>query len=184
MARPFKYTTDEERKEAKRESARRLRAANPEKYKILRREYLGKNDNKIKLQRRERYLKNKEHYIKNNNNRKKEREKMEPLYKLCNNIRRNIRRSFSRNNSVKFRKVLKSEQLLGCSIIEFTNYLLSKCPSGTTVSDFHQFGYHIDHIIPISVAKTQEEVEKLCHYSNYQPLWWRDNIIKSNKILI
>lgn len=147
-----------------------------------RKEYLERNKDKIKIQRKERYLKTKEHYIVNNNKRKKEREQTEPLYKLSNNVRRNIRRSFSRNNTVKFRKVLKSEQLLGCSILDFTKYLLSKCPEGTTPSDFHQFGYHLDHIIPIASAKTQEEIEKLCHYTNYQPLWWRDNIIKSNKI--
>lgn len=182
----LKYKTDEERKEAikktKRESEKRIRAEQPERFKIYRKEYLEKNKDKIKAQRRKNYLKNKEHYIKNNNARKKEREKTEPLYKFSNNIRRNIRRTFSRNNSYKFRKILKSEKLLGCSILEFAEYLLSKCPEGTTPSDFNQFGYHIDHKIPISSANTQEEVEKLCHYTNCQPLWWWDNIIKSNKI--
>ena len=146
-------------------------------------EYLEKNKEKIKIQRRERYLKNKKHYIENNNKRKIEREQMEPLYKFSNNVRRNIRRSFSRNHTVKFRKVLKTEKLLGCSLPEFANYILSKCPKGVTFKDFHQFGYHLDHIIPIFTAKTQEEVEKLCHYTNYQPLWWEDNLQKSNKIL-
>jgi hypothetical protein len=43
--------------------------------------------------------------------------------------------------------------------------------------------WHIDHIIPLSSAKTEEELLKLFHYTNLQPLWANDNIKKSNKIL-
>ena len=32
------------------------------------------------------------------------------------------------------------------------------------------YGWDIDHIIPISMAKTEEDVIKLNHYSNLQPL--------------
>ncbi len=31
-------------------------------------------------------------------------------------------------------------------------------------------GWDIDHIIPLSTAKTEEELLKLCYYSNTQPL--------------
>ena len=31
-------------------------------------------------------------------------------------------------------------------------------------------GWDIDHVIPISLAKTEEELLKLNHYSNLQPL--------------
>jgi hypothetical protein len=43
--------------------------------------------------------------------------------------------------------------------------------------------WHIDHIIPISSGKTEDEVLKLCHYTNLQPLWKEDNLKKSDKIL-
>ena len=32
------------------------------------------------------------------------------------------------------------------------------------------YGWDIDHIIPISIAKTEEDVMKLSHYTNLQPL--------------
>jgi len=44
-------------------------------------------------------------------------------------------------------------------------------------------GWHVDHIIPLSSAKTEEEIYKLCHYTNLQPLWEVDNIKKGNKII-
>jgi hypothetical protein len=43
--------------------------------------------------------------------------------------------------------------------------------------------WHIDHIIPISTAKSEEEIIRLSHYTNLQPLWAEDNLLKSNKLL-
>jgi hypothetical protein len=42
--------------------------------------------------------------------------------------------------------------------------------------------WHIDHIIPLASANTPEIIKQLCHYSNLQPLWASDNIIKKDKI--
>lgn len=40
---------------------------------------------------------------------------------------------------------------------------------------------HIDHIIPISYAKNEEQVLNLNNYTNLQYLTPEDNISKSNK---
>ncbi len=41
--------------------------------------------------------------------------------------------------------------------------------------------WHIDHIIPISWGKTESEVIELNHYTNFQPLWAKDNLSKGNR---
>ena len=45
------------------------------------------------------------------------------------------------------------------------------------------YGWDIDHKIPISSAKTEEDVIKLNHYSNLQPLCSRINMcIKRDRL--
>lgn len=106
----------------------------------------------------------------------------DPTYRIGERIRSLVSTSFKRGKAT-YSKKYHTEEILGCSIGEFILYILSKCPEGVTANDFGRFGYHIDHIIPLSIAKTEEEIIKLCHYTNLQPLWWRDNIIKKDKIL-
>ena len=36
----------------------------------------------------------------------------------------------------------------------------------------------LDHITPLSAAGSLENLVELCHYSNLQPLWKRDNLAK------
>jgi hypothetical protein len=42
--------------------------------------------------------------------------------------------------------------------------------------------WHIDHIMPLASAKTEEELVALCHYTNLQPLWAAENLRKSDKL--
>jgi hypothetical protein len=45
----------------------------------------------------------------------------------------------------------------------------------------NQGKWHIDHIIPLSSGKTEDDIIKLCHYTNLQPLWAIDNMKKGSK---
>ena len=38
--------------------------------------------------------------------------------------------------------------------------------------------WHLNHIIPISSAQTEEDVYRLNHYTNFQPLYWLNNLRK------
>ena len=39
----------------------------------------------------------------------------------------------------------------------------------------YNYGWDIDHIIPLASAITEDETIKLCHYTNLQPLCSRIN---------
>jgi hypothetical protein len=77
-------------------------------------------------------------------------------------------------------KKSKTFSMLGCSIEEFWNHLEKQFTDGMTRENYGK--WHIDHIIPLSSAKNQEELERLFHYSNCQPLWAKDNYSKNNKL--
>ena len=52
-----------------------------------------------------------------------------------------------------------------------------------TWDNYSYYGWHIDHIIPLSSANSDEELMKLCHFTNLQPLWYLENLKKSNKLI-
>ena len=114
------------------------------------------------------------------------RKKSDTLYKLISNIRSSIKYHLTKKE---YLKDSKTEDILGCSFIEFKKYLESKFEPwmnwnnyGLYNGDLHQ-GWDIDHIIPISIAKTKEEIIKLNHYKNLQPLCSKINRdIKRDKI--
>jgi hypothetical protein len=107
------------------------------------------------------------------------RRKEDPLFRLKVQVRNVVRNSFNRKGTVKRRK---TEELLGCSIDDFANHLLK--------SFFDNYGYewdgveevHIDHIVPLATADTEEEVIKLCHYTNLQLLKAKDNLEKRDNL--
>lgn len=77
------------------------------------------------------------------------------------------------------RKGKSHEQILGASFQAVRQFLESKFQSGMSWENHGQ--WHIDHIIPLSSAKSQEEFIKLNHYTNLQPLWAKDNLSKGAK---
>ena len=37
---------------------------------------------------------------------------------------------------------------------------------------------------PYPIKVNEDELKKLCHYTNLQPLWWFENLEKRDKVLI
>lgn len=102
------------------------------------------------------------------------------IFRVKCNLRKRIG-SFLTNK--KYTKNKSTEKLLGCSYTEFIVYLEGKFKSGMNWENYGMYGWHIDHIIPLASAKNQEELEKLCHYTNLQPLWAAENLSKGDKLI-
>ena len=100
----------------------------------------------------------------------------DPMFKLKFNIRSLIRNSLKREFTIKSKK---TTEILGCSFEEFKLYLENKFDKKMNWDNQGSY-WHMDHIKPISLAKTEEEVYELNHYTNFQPLYWKDNLTKSN----
>lgn len=81
-------------------------------------------------------------------------------------------------------KRASSKDLLGCSLDEFRVYLEGKFTKGMTWDLLKQGLIHIDHIIPCAAFDlTKEEEQRKCfHYTNLQPLWALDNLIKGDSL--
>lgn len=107
----------------------------------------------------------------------KNRKKIDPIFKLKYNLRSKLS-GHLKNNSIKMSQT--TIQILGCDINEFKKYIEEKFLNGMNWENYGK--WHLDHIIPISLAKSEEEVKTLNHYSNLQPLWALDNIRKRDNL--
>ena len=130
---------------------------------------------------KERYRKDKK--AKNTYNAKyiKLKRKNDKIFLLKINIRRNIRDSFKRINK---KKNKKTEEILGCSLENFIDYLIKTYEKNYNEKWSWEYikNVNIDHIIPLALAKTEEDVMKLCHYTNLQLLKTEDNKKKGAKL--
>jgi hypothetical protein len=104
----------------------------------------------------------------------------DPLFKLKKRLRHRLRSAFYRlKKSKSSGSAIKD---LGCSIDFLKQHLESQFEPGMTWDNWSTHGWHIDHREPLANASTQEELLRLCHYANLQPLWAKDNLSKSNKV--
>lgn len=74
----------------------------------------------------------------------------------------------------------KTIDLLGCNFEEYKAHIESLFTEGMTWEKVRNGAIHIDHIRPCaSFDLSDPEQQKLCfHYTNLQPLWWYDNLLK------
>jgi hypothetical protein len=195
-----KYFTEEEKKEARRLEAKKYydkkrkkpltleEKEEKEKERIQKRkeyekEYYKKNKEKI-LENSKKYFKeNKEIKQFKNNKRYKERRVTDPIFRLSTNIKRNIRSVLKKNG---YSKKSKTIEILGCSYGDFKQRIESLWLIPTNLDEngnvwmnwdnyglyngTPNYGWDIDHVIPSSSATTEEDVIKLNHYTNLQPL--------------
>jgi hypothetical protein len=104
------------------------------------------------------------------------RKQTDPIYKSIDSIRTLIWNSINRMGYV---KNSETQNILGCSFEDFKSHIESQFLEGMCWENHGE--WHLDHKIPISWSDCIEKVYELNHYSNFQPLWAKDNLSKGNK---
>lgn len=191
-----KYNTDDEFRQQQLDRGKEYR--NSDKGKEYARNYRIKNINSI-IKRYKNYYKSNIDKFKNHNaqyfNQHKDhlricgrerffiRYNTDPLFRLKESIRGSVRRGL---NAGKLTKNERSIRYLGCSIECFKDYIEKQFQPG--MSWDNQGGYYegcntwqLDHIIPLSTLKDINDeltIKKVFHYTNYRPIWAKDNQIK------
>jgi hypothetical protein len=181
------YLDNKERtKERSKELKKVYKEANRDKIKQQSKEYHERTKDKAKAY----YEANKEHIkarqkkfrqenwelIRQREKEAQIKKRQDPFYKLKDSIRNRVRASmkskgFSKNN--------KTLEILGCTFEEFKSHMEKQFEDWMTWDNHGNpkdgilepnKTWDIDHIIPITTAKTEDDVYRLNHYTNLQPL--------------
>lgn len=158
-----------------------------------RREYTRENKERINLLRRINYLKNKESVrsrMNEANKRYYQKNKQKVFQYHYNRIinddfyrfRVRLRSRLYKFLKLKgFNKNCTFNEYIGCTPQQLREHIEKQFKKGMTWTIYGR--WHIDHIKPLSLAKTEKDAYKLMHYSNLRPMWAIDNIRKSNKLI-
>lgn len=159
------------------EIAKQNRIKNKERIRKYRYNYYIKNRELIILKSTQYKKDNLEYHRRQSREYKRKRRNSDIEFKLASYLRTRI------NDYVKNRAISAIKDL-GCSVKELKQYLESKFQPGMSWDNYGRTGWHVDHIIPLSKVNlsNREELLKVSHYTNLQPLWASDNIRKGNKI--
>lgn len=162
------------------------RDTHKEHYKQYAKEYLEKNRDVI--------IKKKRDYNRNNFEKRRQyrldhledyrqyyhtRKEVDPLYKFVIQVRNIIRDSVKRKG---YTKKSKTFDIIGCDFETFIKHLKQTFKDNYGYDWDEKEAVHIDHIIPLATAKSEEDVLKLCHYTNLQLLKPKDNMSKQDKL--
>ena len=180
------------------------REDNSELIKEVNKKYYQSNKEPIRQKQKEYYIENNEEILKiqknyrNNNKEKLSIKNPEYSRKYYQKNKNNILFILTKGcrtmigNSIRgygFTKSSRTSDILGCSYEEFKIHIESLFEPwmdwnnwGLYNGDLN-YGWDIDHIIPISSAKTEEDIIKLNHYTNLRPLCsFNNRYIKMNKL--
>lgn len=139
------------------------------------------NENKEQI-----YKRNKELFLQNPEKYRAQRAAFQRRYRQIPD------RKFAMGQQNRIRIALKSQnikkrnktiELIGCSFSDLRKHLESLFWVGMKWENHGRRGWHVDHIIPIAKFDlTDPDQQKICfHYTNMQPMWWRENLKKGNK---
>ena len=150
--------------------------ANKEKEEERKKRWQEANQERASEHFKEYYKSNKDRIIKNTSSYQRQRLQADPVYRFKHQMRQMTSLAFFRRG---FKKDTKTAKLLGADWQTVKSHIESQFKVGMCWSNRDK--WHIDHIVPVGLADTPEEVKKLCHYTNLQPLWAEENLKKGCK---
>jgi hypothetical protein len=146
---------------------------NKEQVAKTKRDYYLKNKKALNDKRKINYSINKETIQAKRRIYTNEKYKTDSLFKLKVVTRNLIKKSLNRKG---YLKSSKTNEILGCTYEDFKKYLESKFEPwmswdnyGLYNGDFN-YGWDVDHYMPLITAKSEADVIRLNHYTNLQPL--------------
>jgi hypothetical protein len=146
-------------------ATRRWREKNPQKiqeYKPARDAWWDKNRDKMNAHRR----------VKNKKRRANDR-----LFAFAVNLRTRM------NNVFRLQKMVKPlgfGVILGTTLENARKHLEDQFKPGMSWENYGE--WHVDHVIPLASAKDIDEIVALCHFTNLQPLWQKENLSKGARM--
>lgn len=112
--------------------------------------------------------------------RRKKRAEQDHVYALKERIRGLIRGCMKRAGT---EKTSRTAEILGCSTERFKAHIERQFDHGMSWENFGL--WHLDHIVPISSASTYDDVIALNHFTNFMPLWAKENLKKhANRVYL
>lgn len=144
-------------------------------------QYQLDNKDKIKKQKKQYELINKEKLRETKRKYYKKRRQTDPIFNLIKRLRYRTWVILRRNN---FQKSKHLYDYLGCTKEELRKHIESKFTESMTWAKVLSAEIEIDHIISLATAISEEDVYRLCHFSNLQPLWKTENRSKLDKVTL
>lgn len=94
--------------------------------------------------------------------------RIDPAYRMY--------RSVQRRSGQVLKGMASPAGALGCDLLTLRDFISSRFREGMSWDRYGQ--WEVDHVVPLSAARSLSHTIALCHYKNLQPLWKRENQIK------
>lgn len=160
-----------------RELNRKRREKNPEADRERSRQWREKNAEKHRANAMAWYHANRKHAQATQNTYKRNRERVDPCFKLARRLRSRMYTALKGNY-----KTGSAIRDLGCTVGQLKQYLEEQFQFGMNWDNYGK-AWEIDHILALANYQLTDRgtFRRLVHYSNLQPLWKHENNVKKNK---
>jgi len=176
------------------EASKQYRQTNKEALAKKQKQYYQANKEKIRARSKQYYQDNKDfcykkhkQYCQDNRDAltnwkrlyERARRAEDPVYRMVGNMRSRLSAIF-RHGTAKDETTM---ELVGCTMEHLQHHMEAQFTEGMHWDNYGTDGWVCDHIQPVASFDQLDSVQrKTCwHYTNLQPMWYKDNLIKRDK---